>query len=968
MARVDPLRSGSGCAPALPDPEPPRPGANRRRARLHAVAVLPSIRRSYIGHPAAMGVSRSMVAFTARALHRGGWRYPALFALVVALTSGINASSIIYVGVAPVLWLVFAVAVEREGHLARGGDSGAEARALTVLCSFWWIAGLVVEAGYGVDVLRYTESLPPRARPPALLRSSAASVLVLLRRRPGSARGPGPPCSTPNSCGSWPSRTSCRYFRSCRLVVRWRYRVVLRGPRRGRGMVLSVGAHPYSSPTPAGGVLKQFMSHTTAGLALRSTDRATPLVVLGIAMLLGAGISAVRASASRRAWSQLDHGRSGGGRQPCDLQRRRRGREASTPSPPPSPATSPRRSPIWNTNPRTPRVLGDTRKRLRLLPVGRHRRHSPARASSPGPSSPVSNRSWAPSRPPTRSSRWTTRSSPAQRLGLTRPDGPAADAGERAGRVRPALRALWGPPASLLAQQLTPDADRVSSTRWTSEDHGRTSRDTQRSTSRTSLPSQRLPWPVTARRLHRHRSSTHHPCRVRHGGGGGRRGRHRPRGPGGPRHARHRRAPSTTRGPSTRRHTLQRSWLTAPPWSSPTPIASSFRWDTLSANYGETETPVAEPCKTDTERQSHRPLPGCAADTKGVASYVGARLDVTASSYGNPSRTPPRTAPTTPSTAISTRAGTPGHSCPTQPDNGGRPLPSPRHDRPRHARPAPDGRQAPLDHPCHPHLRRRPVRSQSTWAPRPGVERPGHLLPTAARSTPFGSPSTPRATTTSDSVGQRRRVRRGRGPRPTRGRGHPDAQRPARRLRNVVDPRIACRSPCHATRVFLHDGTDPDSTRSRRLDTPDRPNFTLSGNAALPLSQDDEVDQLVGRPGSDGSGVVATSEGRLPGDLRARRRPRPTGTLRAPGSPVRGGLPEGGWLEYDVPQLPPQFRPPRPADSRRRSPLGPHLAQYQHGERRPVGGSAVDHRTATPPGDHLGTPSTSPLYEDAASA
>ena len=35
------------------------------------------------------------------ALRRGGWREPALFAFVVALVSGINASSIIYVGVAP---------------------------------------------------------------------------------------------------------------------------------------------------------------------------------------------------------------------------------------------------------------------------------------------------------------------------------------------------------------------------------------------------------------------------------------------------------------------------------------------------------------------------------------------------------------------------------------------------------------------------------------------------------------------------------------------------------------------------------------------------------------------------------------------------------------------------------------------------------------------------------------------------
>ena len=53
------------------------------------------------------------------ALRRGGWRYPALFALVVAVVSGINASSIIYVGVGPALWLIYAVAIEREGPWRR---------------------------------------------------------------------------------------------------------------------------------------------------------------------------------------------------------------------------------------------------------------------------------------------------------------------------------------------------------------------------------------------------------------------------------------------------------------------------------------------------------------------------------------------------------------------------------------------------------------------------------------------------------------------------------------------------------------------------------------------------------------------------------------------------------------------------------------------------------------------------------
>ena len=59
------------------------------------------------------------------------------------------------------------------------------------------------------------------------------------------------------------------------------------------GLVLSVGPFPFSNPTVIGGELKSFMTNTTAGLALRSTDRATPLVLLALVLLLGSGLTAL---------------------------------------------------------------------------------------------------------------------------------------------------------------------------------------------------------------------------------------------------------------------------------------------------------------------------------------------------------------------------------------------------------------------------------------------------------------------------------------------------------------------------------------------------------------------------------------------------------------------------------------------------------------------------------------------------
>ena len=59
------------------------------------------------------------------------------------------------------------------------------------------------------------------------------------------------------------------------------------------GVVLAVGMHPYPSPSIVGRALKAFMSGSSVGLALRSSDRATPLVVLGLAVLLGVGATAL---------------------------------------------------------------------------------------------------------------------------------------------------------------------------------------------------------------------------------------------------------------------------------------------------------------------------------------------------------------------------------------------------------------------------------------------------------------------------------------------------------------------------------------------------------------------------------------------------------------------------------------------------------------------------------------------------
>jgi hypothetical protein len=90
-----------------------------------------------------------MVGLVIRGLRRGGWRHPAAFALVVALCGGVNATSLIYAGIAPVLWVVFAVWVIREIPLARAMSTVVRIAVLTLLANVWWMAGLAVQRGTG---------------------------------------------------------------------------------------------------------------------------------------------------------------------------------------------------------------------------------------------------------------------------------------------------------------------------------------------------------------------------------------------------------------------------------------------------------------------------------------------------------------------------------------------------------------------------------------------------------------------------------------------------------------------------------------------------------------------------------------------------------------------------------------------------------------------------------------------------
>jgi arabinofuranan 3-O-arabinosyltransferase len=235
-----------------------------------------------------------LVAFTIRTVRTKGWRYPALFALTVATCGSVNATALLLVGLAPALWLVHAVWVAKEATLRRALTAALRMAVLTIPVSAWWIAGLTVQATNGIEILRYTET----ARTVSVV-SVSHEVLRGLGYwffYGGDRLGPWIEPSTYYTQS--PGLIAVTYLLPIgglvgAVIARWRHRayfVML----AATGVALAVGAYPWDDgplwPWPR--LVKRFLL-SDVGLSMRSLPRAVPLVALGLAVLLGAGVTSV---------------------------------------------------------------------------------------------------------------------------------------------------------------------------------------------------------------------------------------------------------------------------------------------------------------------------------------------------------------------------------------------------------------------------------------------------------------------------------------------------------------------------------------------------------------------------------------------------------------------------------------------------------------------------------------------------
>lgn len=246
-----------------------------------------------------------MIALLARALRersseknsdaprRGGWRYPAIFALLVSTVGTINATSLAYAGIAVACWVPFAIWGRRETTPKRALATLVRIGVLTLTCQLWWLVALALGGQYGIPVLDVTETVETVAES-----STATEVMRGLGNwffYGHDSLGPWVEASVGYARTPWLMAVSFAIpllALAASAVLRWSMRayfvflIFI-------GTVIAVGAYPYANPSPLGALLKISAQASSAGLALRNAQRAVPLVALGMACLLGGAISAL---------------------------------------------------------------------------------------------------------------------------------------------------------------------------------------------------------------------------------------------------------------------------------------------------------------------------------------------------------------------------------------------------------------------------------------------------------------------------------------------------------------------------------------------------------------------------------------------------------------------------------------------------------------------------------------------------
>jgi len=222
-----------------------------------------------------------IVGLTLKIIHEPKLKYFAIYGLIIMSSGGLNATALLMIAPAPVIWLIDAWSTRKiswKRTFALTGLLGL----ISAVMSAWWAAGLSVQGKYGAPVLSYSE---------ALQSTSATSTATETLRGLGYWLFYDRNKITALTTASTPYQNNLLIIGVGAVLVvagciGFLCHHKLRRPLSLMlliGVVLSVGAYPSDSPS----LLWSYFSHhpkSAVSLALRSSSRAVPLIALALAI------------------------------------------------------------------------------------------------------------------------------------------------------------------------------------------------------------------------------------------------------------------------------------------------------------------------------------------------------------------------------------------------------------------------------------------------------------------------------------------------------------------------------------------------------------------------------------------------------------------------------------------------------------------------------------------------------------
>lgn len=239
-----------------------------------------------------------IVGLTLQIIHEPKLKYFAYFGLIIMSSGGLNATALLMIAPAPVIWLIDAWSnrkISWKRALSLTGLLGL----ISAVMSAWWAAGLSVQGKYGAPVLSYSE---------ALQSTSATSTATEALRGLGYWLFYDRNKITALTSASTPYQNNLLIIGVGAVLVVAGCIGLLRHHKFKRplslmllvGVVLSVGAYPSDSPS----LLWSYFAHhpkSAVSLALRSSSRAVPLIALTLAIGLAIFIHQVIMYFSQRS-------------------------------------------------------------------------------------------------------------------------------------------------------------------------------------------------------------------------------------------------------------------------------------------------------------------------------------------------------------------------------------------------------------------------------------------------------------------------------------------------------------------------------------------------------------------------------------------------------------------------------------------------------------------------------------------